>query len=928
MRRFHFQPLRAHGATWPNLGLAGLLGLTPVGLFTGSASLAGPLNPAGPAASRSTESSPKAGLGGLAGEAYSDRSEEEMLLFEVRLEGATLSDTFPGYPVKGGILVPLGELCRLLGLAITTDPLTGRASGFIIKEARTFKLDLGSGTLEVEGKKRPLDRSRIELHRDDIYVDTRLLSQWLPIDLKVDRLGSRINVVPREPLPAQAMALRERSRMAFGGSRADKHHYMPLDDPFGWAEWPMVDQTLRIGSNSTPGAGSSTSLQSTTYASGDLLKMTSNLYVFADSHGSRSLRATLGRRDPDSHLLGSLAASEFQLGEVFDPGLDGVSFPNSGTGVFVTNLPLSSDIFGDKKTFRGDLPPGWQVELYQNGALAGFQGSRADGLYEFLNLPLQHGWNDFRMVFYGPGGERREETFHLDASRPQVSTGGFRYRLAAMRLHGDIGDQGQFVGQYGLSDHVSAFGAISRAPLTDGSHLYSQGGLQGRWNLLSFQGAFTKEQGGGSAGQLALSTRVGSSLSLTFKHAELWQEFASPVFLPTNGPIRRREELDAQGLLPSLEHPFFNVGLNAQQDMLVNGGEVLRVSPRFGGSTGGWFYSNFLTYQRVRLPAQAAGGSSFGNLLLTRFYGGFAVRGEATYSVSPVRHLQNVAAYLDLFKFQPWTLQAGVLRVVDARDNRLVVSANKVQGLVSIAFDGSWSGRSGWTAALTLRVGLAREPRSGHWAAQGQSAASFGALSALTYLDTNANGRRDAGEAPLPEVGFFVNGVNRPGGTDARGVAFLRAIPADTRAKVLVSPSTLPDPLMKQEGEGFSFLARPGHIVQAEVPVVQTGDINGTVFQKPNRTAMPGITLELLDASGKVVASMRTAYDGYYEFSDLQPGLYQLRIKPEDLTRRHLLAPGPKKIMLQGVVPEANGVDWDLDPEPAIKEQVPPGSSR
>lgn len=919
MKRSGPQPSRAHRATWPNIGLAGLLGLYPAGLYAGSAAIPGTLNHAGPAATRSTESSPTANLGGLPGGAYSERSEEEMLLFEVRLEGATLSDTFPGYPVKGAIFVPLGELCRLLGLAITTDPLTGRASGFIIKEARTFKLDLGSGTLEVEGKKSSLDRSQIELHRDDLYVDTRLLSQLLPIELKVDRLGSRINVIPREPLPAQAMALRERSRMAFGGSRADKHHYVPLDDPYRWAEWPMVDQTVRIGSSSASGAGSRTSLQSTTYASGDLLKMTSNLYIFADSQGSRSLRATLGRRDPDSRLLGPLGASEFQLGEVFDPGLDGVSFPNSGTGVFVTNLPLSSDIFGDKKTFRGDLPPGWQVELYQNGALAGFQGSRADGLYEFLNLPLQHGWNDFRMVFYGPGGERREESYHLDASQPQVSTGGFRYRLAAMRLHGDIGDQGQFVGQYGFSDHVSAFGAISRASLTDGSHFYSQGGVQGRWNLLSLQGSFTKQQDGGSAGQLALSTRLGSSLSLTFKHAELWQDFASPVFLPTNGPIRRRDELDAQGLLPSIEHPFFNVGLNAQRDTLLNGGEVLRLSPRFGGSAGGWFYSNFLTYQRLRLTGQEAVASSFGNLLLTRFFGGFAARGEATYSVGPIRHLQNVGAYLDLFKFQPWTLQAGVLRVVDARDNRLVVSANKAQGLVSIAFDGSWSSRSGWTAALTLRMGLAREPRSGHWAAQAQSAASFGGISALTYLDTNANGRPDAGEAPLSDIGFFVNGVNRPGGTDARGVNFLRNIPPDTRTKVLLSPSTLPDPLMKQEGDGFSFLARPGHIVQAEVPVVQTGDINGTVFQKPNRTALPGITLELLDATGKVVASMRTAYDGYYEFSDLQPAIYQLRIKAEDLTRRHLMLPEPKKILLQGEVPEANGVDWNLEPEPEIQ---------
>jgi hypothetical protein len=66
---------------------------------------------------------------------------------------------------------------------------------------------------------------------------------------------------------------------------------------------------------------------------------------------------------------------------------------------------------------------------------------------------------------------------------------------------------------------------------------------------------------------------------------------------------------------------------------------------------------------------------------------------------------------------------------------------------------------------------------------------------------------------------------------------------------------------------------------------------------------------------------VRTAYDGYYEISDLQPAAYVLRIKADDLTRRHLQAQQPRKILLQGEVPEANGVDWTLDSEPL---PVPP----
>ena len=62
-----------------------------------------------------------------------NRPEEEVFLFALQLDQATLSGTFPGFPVKDGFLVPLGELCRLLDLAILTDPARGRAESPILR---------------------------------------------------------------------------------------------------------------------------------------------------------------------------------------------------------------------------------------------------------------------------------------------------------------------------------------------------------------------------------------------------------------------------------------------------------------------------------------------------------------------------------------------------------------------------------------------------------------------------------------------------------------------------------------------------------------------------------------------------------------------------------------------------------------------------
>ena len=847
---------------------------------------------------------------------FSNRSDDEMLLFEVRLQGATLSDTFPGYPVKDGVLVPLGELCRLLGLAITTDPLTGKASGFFISEKRTFTLDAGSNTVAIEGRSQPFDRSKVEIHPDDLYVDTRLIAAWLPLDLKVDKLGAQITVTPREPLPTQVQANRLRGRGAFGGLRADNHHYAQVADPYRWAEVPMVDETLRLSSNPPAGGstGRNTLLQSTTYATGDFLKLSTSVYAYGDSQGNRSLLATLGRRNPEGGLLGRLNATEFEFGEVFDPGLATVARATSGTGVFVTNFPLNSDIFGDKKTMRGNLPPGWQVELYQNGALIGFQANRPDGLYEFRDIPLLHGWNDFRLVFYGPEGQRREETQHLDNSVPLVPKGGFRYRMQAETLHGGLGNRGYLLGQYGITDKLSAFAAGATVDLSNGGvRHYGQAGLQGRWNLMSVQGTVSRATEGGSAEELAVGTRLSDSLSLTLKRAELQNGFISDVFVPSFGLIKNRTDLDLSGVAPNLSHPWLSLGATLRRDELVDGGSTLLLSPRIGTSYGGWFLMNTLNYQRTTMAAGSS-SSSFGNFLVSRFFGTFALRGESSYTISPGKHLQNLAVYLDTTRLRPWAIQAGVLRVVDTGETKLLASATKSVGRVGVGMEGSWSNRSGWTAALTVRVGLSREPRQGQWSADALGVASYGALSARAFLDQNGNGRMDPGEKPLQGVTTFVNGVARPEGSTSEGVLFQHSIPGDIRAKVLVNPSTLPDPMMQPGGDGFTFIPRAGHTTILELPVIQTGDVNGTVYiESGGRTRpLPGVTVELVGEDGKIAADARSAYDGYYELQNFRPGRYSLRIKPEDVQRRRLAQVPSRPLDLTGENLEKDGEDWRL----------------
>jgi hypothetical protein len=109
-----------------------------------------------------------------------------LVVLEVRLDQQLLSDALTAYQYGDDVYLPLGDLSRLLTIAITTQPVEGRAGGYILDEQRTFSLDVLERQVALAGRDEALDRSLVKLQPDDIYVASRLLARWLPVDLKVD----------------------------------------------------------------------------------------------------------------------------------------------------------------------------------------------------------------------------------------------------------------------------------------------------------------------------------------------------------------------------------------------------------------------------------------------------------------------------------------------------------------------------------------------------------------------------------------------------------------------------------------------------------------------------------------------------------------------------------------------------------------------
>lgn len=338
--------------------------------------------------------------------------EANLLLLEVQLDGYVLTDSLYAYQEGADVLLPLGELARLLTIAIRVQAKEGTADGFIVTEERSFGLNLAQSLVNFDGRSTKVDRREARVMDDDIYVMSSSLSRWLPIDFVFDTKSLKLQVKPRVTLPVQARLERERaaSRLRAQGRNSDNPDYPRRLAPHQWLSRPFIDQTL--GADARFGAGTQQYQAAYTgYVTADVLGFEGAAYLnIKRGQTDPDYRWTLARNDPDGGLLGALNARSLILGNIQVPSVAnvlGVSKP--GVGALVSNRPLDQPTSFDRQSLRGDLPPGWDVTLYFNDALVGFQQSRGDGLYAFDDLALSYGRNEFELVFNGPLGQMRAE---------------------------------------------------------------------------------------------------------------------------------------------------------------------------------------------------------------------------------------------------------------------------------------------------------------------------------------------------------------------------------------------------------------------------------------------------------------------------------------------------------------------------------------
>jgi hypothetical protein len=468
------------------------------------------------------------------------RAQEEatLLLFEVRVEQHVVAEALAAYRVGDDIYFPLGELASLLGIGIQTYPENGTAQGFIINEARRFSLNVGTRRYAVNGQTGSFDPEMVWVREDDIYVASSLLQQWLPVEINIELSELRLELRALETLPLQARLERERRAAQLERQmRTEGSAYPHLTPRYRVLDLPFLDQTFSLNTRRNA-QESELDGAYTVFATGDLLGMEASLYFSQYSdRPSPEPRLTLARHDPRAELLGPLRARSVELGSVIVPGIDNVSVASlPGYGLRISNRPLVRPLDFSRHTVQGNLPPGWDVELYFNEALIGLQRANASARYRFDELPLIAGVNEFRLVFYGPLGQVRVERQRILLEPSIVRPGEFFYSLAEQEDENG-GRRASLQFDAGLSQNLLATGGISTIPFGDEEKHYANLGLRRFWNTFIFSGDFAASEDGGTLAELGLRTRIGD-MGVEISRTQL-NDFVSDLFAAAFCGIQR-----------------------------------------------------------------------------------------------------------------------------------------------------------------------------------------------------------------------------------------------------------------------------------------------------------------------------------------------------------------------------------------------------
>ena len=823
---------------------------------------------------------------------------DDQFLLDVNIRQLRLGDGVRAYQTPEGTCVVLGDLLTTLDVPMKIDLSAKRASGWAFREDHKIDIDLAAGTTHFGNQVERLAPGIVRETPEGWCVETAALGRWFKLGVKPVTAGSILLLESDAKLPVELARERE-MRAAHMRPAA-----MPLENlprvrlPYRMWRAPALDFIVSAGVTYTASGGTRVDRRASLAAAGEIAQLSYDATLTTDNKGRpQSLRMRAYRSDPDGELLGALGATHFAVGDV--QGLSSrLIAGSSGRGVEVTNRPLFNPVAFDRTRFEGDLPPGWDAELYRNSELLAFSRSDGSQRYTFDDVALVYGDNRFEIILYGPQGQQRSRLETINVGQSQVPAGKTWYWAGASQpgrtLLGNVVGRDDGGGppdpvaprnpddfrqpdvqaavqvEHGL-DQRTSIGVLATMLLTGNEKLtFVEGSVRRSIGPALVEAAVARDSRGGTAARAQALARLGSlNVSIDALMADGFT---------LNG---RREDRYRDARL-SLDTPL-KIGRQrfaAHADLrLVDRSPVdrtLTASGRLSTNINGFNLTSLVNVQRnLGQQATAQPDRMDVGLIGTGRIKTVRLRGEAIWDIRPDRRFRSaeLSAYWSASDRADWE---GAI-AYDAAAHRGRARVSHVHRFSALAAAASIEAGTDGSFAAGINLNFSLDASAGGFKLTSQRLASTGSVEARVYRDLNDNGVRDGAE-PWEEGAVITTGQRvSEEATDKRGVVRVAGLQPFQPIAVGIDTSTLADPTLTPRKALQVVVPRPGVAAKLDIGLVGAGDIEAVLVKDDGR-GFEGIDVELVDVSGKVVGTARSDYDGFILFDRVGYGRYTLRL--------------------------------------------------
>jgi hypothetical protein len=809
---------------------------------------------------------------------------DEQFILDVDIRQLRLGDTVRAYNPPEGPCVVLGDFLTALDVPMRIDLTQERASGWAFKETNRIVIDYAAKQASYGvHKSEPIAPGTIRETPEGWCVQTEALARWFGIGVKPMTSGSVLMLSSDQKLPVEMAMERQQRAGRIHHASFDLSRLPQVRVPYRMWRAPALDFVVSGGITYRAGDGVRVDRQSSVYAAGEIAHLSYDAQVTTTNKGKPSLlRLRAFRSDPDGHLLGPLKATHFGFGDVegFDSSLTGTVA--AGRGAVVTNRPLTARTAFDRTRVEGDLPTGWEAEVYRNGELLGFAKPDGSQRYVFDDIQLLYGENTIRIVLYGPQGQVREREQNYNVGLDSVPKGKTWYWIGANEPGRDLVTlekppddlqqpkaQATASVEHGLDARTSV-GVLARAMLIGDQRLtFVEGTVRRSVGGALAEVSAARESNGGSAAHAQILGKIGS----VYVNAEAL--IANDFHLRGSKEESLREGRIALDAPLKLGKAMIPAHAEAHLIDRADGSRVLEAAARLSASIDRFNLGTELRYHKDYVPAgPAPSGELKLGLLGSGHIGDVRLRGETDFDITPGARFRSaeLSAYWTATEQSDWE---GVL-AYDGAAHRARARLTHILRLDSMAIAVSGEAASNGDVAVGFNLNFSLDARHGITLSR-RPLAEGGMVHATVFRDLNDNGVLDAGE-PLEKGALITTGSRQAERkTDGNGSVMIGGLTAYAPVPVGIDVTSLNDPMLTPEKALQVVVPRPGIPADVQIGLVGGGSVEGALM-KSGELGFEGVDLELVDAAGKVAGSARTDFDGFFLFDRVPYGRYSLRV--------------------------------------------------